>query len=79
MSRYHCQITYDGEDATLAYGFDHVAGYFYSIETDEDLEAEAGDSMRGLSRSRFLEKLEALAGDAVPEDHRTAIVLDLPF
>ena len=63
----------------LAYGFDSVAGYFYQVYvSNEQAPIEDRDSWRGLSRHELLERFDALAV-AIPDAHRSAIVLDLPF
>lgn len=84
MSRYFLQIEqYEHEavvvEATLAYGFDYIVGYFYQVFLPhQDAPVEDRDSWRGLSRSQFIERIDALAV-ALPESHRRAIALDLPF
>ncbi len=84
MSRYQMQIEqYEHKDETveaiLAYGFDHVAGYFYQVYVpSEQAPVEDRDSWRGLSRSELIEHLDTL-GASLPAEHRSAIVLDLPF
>lgn len=84
MSRYQQTIhAYEHNDemveAVLAYGFDHVAGYFYQVYVpSEQAPIEDRDSWRGLSRNELLERIAALDAD-VPDAHRSAIVLDLPF
>ena len=84
MSRYQLSIDdypHKAEKvaAVLAYGFDHVAGYFYQVYVpSEQAPIEDRDSWRGLSRHELLERFDALAV-AIPDAHRSAIVLDLPF
>ena len=84
MSRYHISLDnydHDGQpvEALLAYGFDHVAGYFYQVYVAaSDEPAEDADSWRGLSRSQFIERMDALAPNW-PEEHRRSVALDLPF
>lgn len=85
MSRYHLPIPQFEHDntvfeATLAYGFDHAAGYFYQIyAVDEAIPVESKDSFfDGLSRGELLERLDALE-IVLPDAHRAAIALDLPF
>lgn len=84
MSRYYVeleQFEQDGEpvEAHVAYGFDWVAGYFYQVWAGEGNEpVEDTDSMRGLSRSGFIERMDALCA-AWPDEHRQAVALDMPF
>lgn len=84
MSRYHQTIhayKHNNEtvDAIFAYGFDHSMGYFYQVFVpSEQAPVEDHDSWRGLQRSELLERITQLNAD-IPDAHRTAIVLDLPF
>ena len=85
MSRYYLPIPKFEHDnavveATLAYGFDHVAGCFYQIyAVDEATPVESKDSLfDGLSRGELLERFDALEV-SLPDAHRAAIALDLPF
>ena len=85
MSRYHLPIPQFEHDnivveARLAYGFDHAAGYFYQIYAiDEAIPVESKDSVfDGLSRGELLERFDALEV-LLPDAHRAAIALDLPF
>ena len=85
MSRYQLPIpnfTYNQQpvEAMLAYGFDHAAGYFYQVFVADEVEpVESQDSLfDGLSRGPLLARLDALAV-ALPDTHRSAIALDLPF
>lgn len=84
MSRYHKTIpSYDHSgqtvEATLAYGFDHVAGYFYQVYVPtQQSPVEDRDSWRKLSRGEMLERIDEL-NVQLPDEHRAAISLDLPF
>ena len=85
MSRYHLPIPQFEHDntiveATLAYDFDHAAGYFYQIYAiDEAVPVESKDSFfDGLSRGELLERFDTLM-IMLPDTHRAAIALDLPF
>ena len=85
MSRYHIPIPQFEHDnavvkATLAYGFDHVAGYFYQIyAVDEATPVENKDSFfDGLSRGELLERFDVLKV-MLPDAHLAAIALDLSF
>ena len=85
MSRYNLPIPQFEHDtaiveATLAYGFDHAVGYFYQIyAVDEAVPVESKESfLDGLSRGDMLERFDALKV-VLPDAHRSAIALDLPF
>ena len=85
MSRYYQQMPQFEQnntvvEATLAYGFDHVVGYFYQIVVaDEADPVENKDSFfNGLSHGEMLARFDAL-NVRLPRSHRVAIALDLPF
>ena len=80
MSRYVKDIE-DGR-LTVAYGFDHVTGYFFQVfdnhaERGEDLLIIDQDSyMTGMSNGDMLSLMEEYGADSV---HKSKVALDLPF
>jgi hypothetical protein len=63
----------------LNWGFDHVLGYWYDIIETRDGEegiVEEWNSAMGGSRSKML---EFLIKYNCPEDHRSAVGLDMQF
>ena len=79
MSRYNISTT----QHHFAYGFDAcgIPGYFLTMGKDFDTRRFMADEGCHVSRSRILEMLTEInsEGATVPEDHLTAIALDLPF
>lgn len=78
MSRYTKNLE-DGK--TVAYGHDHVLGFFidvFDIPDDEDEERLIVEqsSMFGASNSDILETMKSYG---VNEDHRKMVALDLTF
>ena len=74
MSRY-TKVTDDNK--VLAYGFDHVMGYWYDIqdsETHKIIEEKA--SFTGASKSEII---EVLSKYKINETHLYALALDLEF
>jgi hypothetical protein len=71
------------EQHAFAYGFDAcgIPGYFVTADKDFDTRKFMADEGCHVSRGRILEMLTEMnnRGANVPEDHLTAIALDLPF
>lgn len=72
MSRYCVTL----ERGSVAYGFDHALGYFYTRYDGEGEVVEDHDTLfSGLTHGKLLGLLE---GVPIPEEHRSLIALDLP-
>jgi len=66
--------------AEVAYGYDHVVGYFFQVFAQGEFVMGKDSMFDGLSHAQFLTELERLAVlHLMPAEHRQAIVLDLPF
>ena len=85
MSRYSKKIhgtdkPLGENEISIAWGFDHVLGYWYDIEQFVDgkyqIIEEWSSTVNGGSRSKMLEFL--IKYDC-PEEHRSAVGLDMVF
>jgi hypothetical protein len=85
MSRYSKKIhgtdkPLGENEITVSWGFDHALGYWYNIEQFVDGEyqmiEEWSSTVNGGSRSKMLEFL--IKYDC-PEEHRSAVGLDMVF
>ena len=81
MSRYTKQL--DERKLSVAYGFDHVLGYFFQVfDLDLDNSEESGvivdesSLLTGMSNGEMFELMENYDVD---EEHRAMVLLDLPF
>tara|TARA_B100001250_G_C19435666_1_gene629441 strand:+ start:461 stop:691 length:231 start_codon:yes stop_codon:yes gene_type:complete len=76
MSRYTKEIQdKKGNQCNISWGFDHVLGYWYTIQ-NEDMIIEEWNSDMGGSRSTML---EFLIKYELPKEHRSMVALDYPF
>ena len=78
MSRYVKNL---GEGKDVAYGFDHVTGYFFQVfDTDEDGEdillVDECSLFTKVSKGRLIELMKEYGAD---ETHIANVALDLPI
>jgi hypothetical protein len=75
MSR-HCVEIANG--TVVAYGLDHVLGYFYEKFDIDKLELDDYFPTECYGRAKVLEALYA-HGELIPHEHIMAIAMDLPL
>ena len=84
MSRYTVKrVDKEGTELEINYGFDHALGYWYDVwdhtRGDEDYECcieQKSSYPNKLHRGDFL---DFMIKHHLPEEHKTAVGMDLPF
>jgi len=84
MSRYDVLIGPKEDYGVIVYGFDHSLGYFIDVyewnSGDPNVPVLSECSAFGMSRSLMLSVFDDYSiGYKIPEEHKAAIAMDLPF
>lgn len=80
MSRYTIRLAIPVNDVVeLAYGYDHAVGVFFqALNAEDDAVIDLDQLFNKLSGADVVEKIDEF-GVGIPEIHKAALYMDMPF